>query len=58
MSAVAQWVKNPIAATWVTVEAWVQFPRPVQWVKDSALPQLIGTPLAQTESLAWELPHT
>ena len=47
----AQWVKNPTAATWVTGSVGL-IPRPGQWVKGSG----IAITMAQIQSLAQELP--
>ena len=49
-----QWVKNPAAAVWVAVEAWIQSPWiQAQWGKGSS----IAAAMAQTQSLAWERPY-
>ena len=50
---VAQWVKNLTLAGWVTAEAWVRFPGPVQWVKGSGA----ATAVACFKFLARELPY-
>ena len=57
--AVAQWVKNPTAATRVTAEVKVQFLTRYSALKDSALLQLQhrSAAAAWIQSLAWELPY-
>ena len=35
-----QWIRNPTAAAWVTVEAWILSPAQLSGLKDPALPQL------------------
>ena len=35
-----QWVKNPTAAIWVTVDATGSIPGPAQWVKDPVFLEL------------------
>ena len=49
-----QWVKNPTAANWVTVEVWVQSPSWHSELKnDPELPQ----PWHRSQSLARGLPN-
>ena len=47
--AVAQWVKNPTAASWVAVEAWDQSPAQCGGFKGSA----VATAVAQVTAAAW-----
>ena len=49
VTAVAQWVKNLTAATWVAVEGTGSISGPAQWVKGSG----IATAVAQVEAEAW-----
>ena len=53
----AQWVKNPTAAAWVTVKARVLSLAPLSGLKYLALPQLwrLIEAVAQIRSLAQEL---
>ena len=41
---VGQWVKNPTAMAWVTVEAWLQCPVQSSWLKDLTMPKLWFSP--------------
>ena len=54
----AQWVKNPNAAAWVTAgEGKSLIPNTAQWVKGSSMQRTShATAVAQIQSLAWELP--
>ena len=53
VSAVAQWVKNPTAVTWVTAEVQVgPLAQSNEWVKDLVLPHLWCS-LAQVKAMAW-----
>ena len=47
-----QWIKNPIAATWVAMEAWVLSLAPEQWLKGAST----AAALAQIQALVQELP--
>ena len=55
-----QWVKNPTATAWVTVEAQVQFLSLVQWVKGSSIATAVVwvVDAAWIQSLAQELPYS
>lgn len=59
VTAVAPWVKNPTSVALVAMEAQVQFPSLVQWVKGSSAATAVTqvTAAAQIESLAWELQY-